>query len=370
MAAPTVPIEIWAEGDVILPNTHELNKARPINDLWNKGWDLGEKPSCEELNYVLNMLTAWAKYINAEQIPGLDSRYLRISQNLLDVADKAAARTNLQVYSKTEADQKFVDVAGDVMAGPLTVPRLNLPAAATDMAYITTTVPSDDTTYLDIVMGDNPGNVGDSTIDSIRFRFSPTNAAMLTMMEINALTNTTALCRVNGNIIASGNIQGSSVNATVATFTNLNVNNQIGANAIQAQSVIATNMSVNNNISATSLNVNQLAAVSRLYVDTNSATVAGRNIVRSVNGVTADNNGDLGILLPDPGVTDVRLGSEISTSRASLGVESFTYRAPSGCVVTGFNIWSQSSNNDEFRDMYSRPIQKYLYGAWYTVGQL
>ncbi len=44
MAAPTVPIEIWAYGNIV-PNTHELNKQRPIDDLWNKGWDLGEKPS-------------------------------------------------------------------------------------------------------------------------------------------------------------------------------------------------------------------------------------------------------------------------------------------------------------------------------------
>ncbi len=70
----------------------------------------------EEFNYVLNMVTAWAKYITGEQIPGLDSRFLRISQNLADVS-KATARTNLDVWSKTESDTRYVNVSGDTMTG-------------------------------------------------------------------------------------------------------------------------------------------------------------------------------------------------------------------------------------------------------------
>lgn len=64
----------------------------------------------------------------------------------------------------------------------------------------------------------------------------------------------------------------------------------------------------------------------------------------------------------------LRLGPEVSISRESLGHETFVYRAPAGNVVTGFYIWSKSGNNDEFRWMYSRPIQVYQNGAWRNIG--
>ncbi|CAH0499381.1 putative gpH domain protein [Escherichia phage phAPEC8] [Escherichia phage vB_Eco_Alma] len=76
MSKPSFPLEIWAEEDQVLPNTHRQNRLRPIDDLWRKGWDLGQKPSCEELNYIFNMLGTWAKYIADEQIPAQEGRYL------------------------------------------------------------------------------------------------------------------------------------------------------------------------------------------------------------------------------------------------------------------------------------------------------
>lgn len=412
MAAPTVPIEIWAYGNIVLPNTHELNKQRPIDDLWNKGWDLGEKPSCEEFNYVLNMLTAWSKYITGEQIPGLDSRFLRISQNLADLGNKATARTNLDVWSKTESDTRYVNVSGDTMTGNLSLPRLDFQASSTDLAYITTTNPASDWTYWDFVLGDNPGAAGSSGVDSLRFRFSPSGGSIFNMMELNAISSTAALCRVTGNIIATGSIQGSSMTATTATFTNATVSNTITTNTLQSTTARATNLTVTSTatistisatntttqnltvngtasagtmnatnstiqnlvvpvkITASNAQVNGNTTTGSLTVSSQSAVVGGRNVVRAVNGATADGNGNLTLSLPPQGVQDIRLGSEISTNRGNLGKESFVYRAPGGCVVTGFNIWSKSGNNDEFRDMYSRPIQKYINGGWYTVGQL
>lgn len=64
----------------------------------------------------------------------------------------------------------------------------------------------------------------------------------------------------------------------------------------------------------------------------------------------------------------LRLGPEVSIQREALGHETFVYRAPGVNVVTGFYIWSKSGNNDEFRWMYSRPIQVYQNGAWRDIG--
>lgn len=66
----------------------------------------------------------------------------------------------------------------------------------------------------------------------------------------------------------------------------------------------------------------------------------------------------------------LRLGPEVAIERSSLGHETFVYRAPGANVVTGFYIWSKSGNNDEFRWMYSRPIQVFQNGSWQNIGQV
>lgn len=42
------------------------------------------------------------------QAPDYDGTYVRLSQNLADIPNKVQARTNLQVYSTTQSDAKFV----------------------------------------------------------------------------------------------------------------------------------------------------------------------------------------------------------------------------------------------------------------------
>lgn len=398
MAAPTVPIEIWAYGNIVLPNTHELNKSRPIDDLWNKGWDLGEKPSCEEFNYVLNMVTAWAKYITGEQIPGLDGRFLRISQNLADLANKATARTNLDVWSKTESDTRYVNVSGDTMTGTLSLPRLDFQASSTDFAYITTTNPASDQTYFDFVVGDNPGNAGSSSVDSMRFRFSPSGGSIFNMMELNAISATAALCRVTGNIIASGSIQGSTMNATTGTFTNVNVSGTVTTGTLQSTTARATNLNVTGTgtiatisatntttssltvngtasistmnatnstiqnltvpvkITATALQVNGATTTGSLAVSGQSATVGGRNIVRAVNGATADANGNLTLTIPPQGVMGVRLGP-LQSFKERRGTERMT-----GGVMT---TWADFGSSNYW--VYLRPLQYLINGSWVTV---
>ncbi|QXL90286.1 hypothetical protein [Salmonella phage NINP13076] len=372
MAAPTVPIEIWAYGDIVLPNTHELNKARPIDDLWNKGWDLGEKPTVEEFNYVLNMLTAWAKYITGEQIPGLDSRFLRVNQNLADLADKAAARTNLDVWSKTESDTRYVNISGDTMTGALSVPRLNFQPSESDYAYITTTNPAADTTFFDFVVGDNIGNApGTSSIDSMRFRFIPSGGSIFTMMELNAISGTAALCRVTGNIIASGSISGASVTATTANFTNTTVSGTLNAPTIQSTTIRTGTLTATGNVQgfnvvATSslttpyARVNGQCNVNALVVNNNSATVGGRNVVRAINGATADGNGNVTLNLSGF-VQQIRLGNRFST-----GVSESTFYA--GHVMTGWAF----GNKKELRgaSYYTAPLQYLINGQWVTVSNL
>lgn len=347
MAQPTIPLQIWAESNVTLPNAHTANKISPIADLWEKGWDLGEKPACEELNYVLNMMTWWMDYISNEQVPGLANDYLRKDQNLNDVGNKATARTNLDVYSKAEGDNRYVNVEGDTMTGPLTVPRITFPSDASDTAHITTTLGTDQT-YLDFVIGDNPGVAGQANVDIMRFRFVPVNnsgtISPFNMMELNATSNGVALLKVQGNITATGT-------TTTGTVSSTTINN-------------------GSNIQTNSLGVNATATLQNLVVKSNNATVGGRQIVRAVNSTASNANGDVYISI---GVSDIRWSGEqnkVQVDFDQYGTRGRYAHGPEGSVLTGL-IDANSSGNaylEDIDEIRFRFLQKALDGVWYTVG--
>ncbi|ALL37866.1 hypothetical protein B9T65_14670 [Serratia marcescens] len=53
-----------------------------------------------------------------------DPGFLKKANNLSDVADKSKARSNLEVYSKGESDERFVNAFGDTMTGQLIAPSV------------------------------------------------------------------------------------------------------------------------------------------------------------------------------------------------------------------------------------------------------
>ena len=64
MARPSNSILQWAVQDITLPNLGSLNKKVPINDLQQKGWDMGQKPAADEFNYILNNFSDWITYLD------------------------------------------------------------------------------------------------------------------------------------------------------------------------------------------------------------------------------------------------------------------------------------------------------------------
>lgn len=90
----------WATNDVNLPSTGSRNKERPRQTLREVGWDAGQIPTAEEFNWLLNNLCLWINYAN----DNVNTPYLQKSSNLSDLVSKTTARTNLDIYSKTEID--------------------------------------------------------------------------------------------------------------------------------------------------------------------------------------------------------------------------------------------------------------------------
>lgn len=110
MAQPTNPLIVWASDDVILPNAQRPNKSLPSESLIQTGWDLSQKPAADEWNYLLNNNGQYIKWLIEEKI----NEFLKKSENLNDLANKATARTNLSVYSKAESDANFLDAASNL----------------------------------------------------------------------------------------------------------------------------------------------------------------------------------------------------------------------------------------------------------------
>lgn len=389
MAQPTINLEVWAKQDVNLPGTNQPNKERPIDDLWAKGYDKGQKPGCEEWNYIWNMTTGWMAYIRDEQIPGLDSKYLKIASNLADVPNKATARTNLEIYSKTESDGRYVNVTGDTMTGTLWLPTLRFSqVASSDGAWITATAAGSDKTYLDFGLSDNPGDptAANSIVDLMRWRFLPTGGTEFSMMELNALNSTTGYLRVFGNIWSrrldvSGPITwtGAATGGTLAltgaiTAASLGVSGAVTAATMTATGQIqggsmrtgtltatgamtGTSLSLSGQVSASSASISGATSTNSLTVSSNVATVGGRNIVRSINGTTADAAGNVTINVSGF-VSAVRLGARITA-----GVSESPFYP--GHVMTG---WAYG-NKKELRGAtyYSAPLQYFINGSWVTV---
>lgn len=113
MAQPTDPLIIWAEDNVNLPVSGQPNKIIPQESLRKTGWDEGQKPSCEEFNYILNNLAQYINYYGTEKT----QEFLTKAANLSDLADVVAARNNLSVYSQAQVDAKQINTGAGLTGG-------------------------------------------------------------------------------------------------------------------------------------------------------------------------------------------------------------------------------------------------------------
>ena len=111
---------MWASDDVILPAAQRPNKSLPSESLIQTGWDLSQKPAADEWNYLLNNNGQYIKWLIEEKI----NEFLKKSENLNDLANKATARTNLDVFSKSEVNNKnILSGAGLTGGGDLSTDR-------------------------------------------------------------------------------------------------------------------------------------------------------------------------------------------------------------------------------------------------------
>lgn len=355
---PVFPLEIWAEADLVLPNSGRQNKVRPIDDLWQKGWDKGQKPDCEAFNYLLNLYGRWIQYsIDRLDTPNTD--YLEIAQNLADVLDKATARRNLDVYSKAEAANAFVNVEGDTMTGPLSLGRINFTGShSSDLFYVECNYTGEETSHLDFVFGDNV------TEDQIRFRCKNTasNGAIFDVMTVESKDGSTGRVNIYNELHVSSAISTGALSATTGNFTNTNVSGTGSFGTIRCHSTTIDSGGTTTNYAR----VNGECNINSLVVNNNWAVVAGRHVVRTINGVGADANGAVSI---SAGVQDIRLTGNTWYYPGHNEI-SWNWTAPAGAVMTGIYPQDVGKNSaDNIGGVYYAYVQKLVNGVWYNVGR-
>lgn len=344
---PVFPLEIWAEADLVLPNSGRQNKVRPIDDLWQKGWDKGQKPDCEAFNYLLNLYGRWIQY-SIDRLDAPNTDYLEIAQNLADVLDKAAARKNLDVYSKAEAANAFVNIDGDTMTGSLSLGRINFTGChSTDFFYIECNYTGEESSHLDFVFGDN------ALKDQIRFRGRAVgDGSIFNIMTVESKDGSTGRVNIYNELHVSSTISTGTLSATTGNFTNTNVSGTGSFGTIRCHSTTINSGGTTTNYTR----VNGDCNVNQLIVNNNWAVVAGRHIVRTVNGSGADANG--AVWISTGAVQDIRFGGVIVR-----GHYPDDWVAPLGEVMVGCDVHPNTSVK-----FYTRYIQKLVNGTWYNVG--
>lgn len=354
---PILPLEIWAETDLVLPNSGRQNKVRPIDDLWQKGWDKGQKPDCEAFNYLLNMYGQWLQY-TLDRLDTPNTDYLEIAQNLADVLDKAAARKNLDVYSKAEAANAFVNIDGDTMTGPLGVRRIDFTGChSTDFFYVECSYEeaneSLEFSHLDFVFGDNAAQ------DQIRFRCRNTasNGGIFNVMTVESKDGSTGRVNIYDELNVTTSISTNRLSAVTGQFTSIAVTNSSSFGAILCHSTTINSGGISTNYTR----VNGDCNVNSLIVQNNWAVVAGRHIVRTVNGVGADASG--AVWISTGAVQDIRLGrQELIKAYYGPGYKPGDDR--NGYVMTVIDNWNSDFAIDQ---VGRRPIQKLVNGVWYNI---
>ncbi|MGL5015003.1 MAG: hypothetical protein ACRC6V_12045, partial [Bacteroidales bacterium] len=74
---------------------------------------LSQKPAADEFNYILNNYGEYIKYLVEEKV----TEFLEKSENLNDLPNKATARTNLDVFSKSEVNSKQINTGAGLQGG-------------------------------------------------------------------------------------------------------------------------------------------------------------------------------------------------------------------------------------------------------------
>ncbi|MBZ8510683.1 tail fiber protein [Escherichia coli] len=115
-------------------------------------------------------------------------------------------------------------------------------------------------------------------------------------------------------------------------------------------------------------NMTLTSDITIIDISGNAGTATRLQTARKINNVAFDGTSDITISSTDSGaVRDFRYTSEVFHNPGGNEV-SWTFRAPSGCVLSGINVQETGSrSSDNIGGVYYKQTQVYINGSWHTV---
>lgn len=320
MAAPTY-YPLWATEDTNLPATDNTNKERPKDSLQTTGWDKGQIPSAEEMNWMLNNIYLWIQYLNEEALP----TYLPITGTTITLSGEVTGTATF--------------AGDDTLAIATTVPK----------AVTTPTASS-------IVRRDTAGVVYGSGLRSQPLTSTPESLMYMlnsagTACGIIASTQTegstsgyTYIRRITPSTQASAaTIQMFDAGYITLNYPRTNNSQETVGNALLRYDTHSSAIStVNSTISSAVSTIN--SAISTINSTINSAVSTINSAISTINATM---------------VTSIRLGTSVTTTVGNGNLTEYG----TGYVVT---MGGDFGADDGYYRL--RPLQYYVNGTWYTAG--
>lgn len=312
MAKPTYYPD-WATSTVNLPGTGKTNKVRPREVIRTVGWDKGQIPTAEELNWWFNSLGVWIRYFDQEFIPTISQTYLPKNGTKInfsgDLSGTASFVGNSTITASiTVLDNSHKHVSNDISdATPLPTPNMIMrrDANATVMAG-----------------------------DIISCATAPTDAATYFFRDYSGKT--------------IGNISSGQTDTGELTISRITPSNQAVPSVIRLTSSAGVQMT-----QPRSLSGQETVGPALVRYDYLNTRLTGLQ-----NSLESNISS-----LQTAYVRDVRLGPQYNKVVPSGG----TAMANSGGVMVG---WSTEGSNPGGDTVHFRPVQKNINGSWITVGQV
>ncbi len=197
MAKPTFYPD-WAVQDVNLPATGKTNKVRPREQIRNIGWDKGQIPTAEELNWTLNNQGLWIRYLADEVVASLPGTYLPKNGTVINLSgdlqgtitfngsNVANASINVLDNSHGHLSSNITDATAQPT--PNTVVKRDGRAAAIFGDVVSRSSDSTDTPcyFFQNFSGQNIAAMETSLSGPMFFnRINPSNGAILSTLAIN-----------------------------------------------------------------------------------------------------------------------------------------------------------------------------------------
>ncbi|EFL9850474.1 phage tail protein [Escherichia coli] len=321
-----------------------------------------------------------------------DKRYLRISENLADVEDKDEAVDNLGLKPTVDKAKNAVQRDGDTMTGELKIRRVNA-LRIFDEAFGLIFRRSEECLHLIPTsegQGEN-GDIGPLRPFTINLRTGEISMSHKVSVgfgsQVQGALGIGVQNALGGNSIAFGdNDTGIKQNGDGILDVYAN-----GQHVFRFQNGVATALkniqagnakkftlsSANNSTKNATFNLwgnSSRPVVAELGDDSGWHFYSQRNtdnsITFAVNGQMVPSNYgnfDARYQTKSGGVQNFQYTSEVFYNPGG-NERSWTFRAPSGCVLSGINVQDTGSNSaDNIGGVYYKQAQIYINGAWRSV---